>query len=56
MDAPGPSIVVSGPYEEFFKSAFGVWIGGNHFSYGCCRPIGMHEVWMYIGLRQNRVE
>ena len=44
LDVPGPSIAVSGPHEDFFNSAFGIWIGGNNFSDGCCRPIRMHEV------------
>ena len=25
LDGPGPSISISGPHEEFFKSAFGIW-------------------------------
>ena len=33
MDGTGPSIVVSGPHEEFFNSDFGIWIGGNVFRF-----------------------
>ena len=31
LDEPGPSISVSGPHEEFFNSAFALWIGGKNF-------------------------
>ena len=34
MDGPGPSIAVSVPHEEFFNSAFDLWVGGKHFSDG----------------------
>ena len=34
LDGKGPSITVSGPHEEFFNSAFALWIGGKHFSDG----------------------
>ena len=34
LDGPRISMEVSGPHEEFFNSAFGIWIGGNHFSDG----------------------
>ena len=27
LDETGPSMAVSGPHEEFFNSAFGIWIG-----------------------------
>ena len=27
LDMPGPSMAVSGPYEEFFNSALGIWVG-----------------------------
>ena len=29
LDVPGPLIAISGPHEEFFNSAFWVWIGGK---------------------------
>ena len=56
LDGPGPSMVVSGPHEEFFNSAFGIWIGVKHFSDGCCGPISMHKVWRALGLKQLIVE
>ena len=31
IGGPGPSIAISGIYEEFLNSTFGIWIGGNHF-------------------------
>ena len=34
LDGPRISMEVSEPHEEFFNSAFGIWIGGNHFSDG----------------------
>ena len=55
MYEPGSSIAVSGPHEEFFNSAYGIWIGGKHFSDDCCVPIRMHEVCRYLGLRNHRV-
>ena len=51
MDGPGPSISVSVPHEIFLNSTFALWIGGNHFSYGCCRTIKMHELWRALVLR-----
>ena len=39
LDGPGPSIEISVPHEECFNSAFGIWIGGQHFSDICSRPI-----------------
>ena len=30
LDEPGSSMTVSGTHEEFFSSAFGIWIGGNN--------------------------
>ena len=31
MDGPEPSIAVSGTHDDFFKSAFGIWIGRKIF-------------------------
>ena len=56
MDGSGPSIVVSGPHEEFFNSALALWIGVKHFPGGCCRPIRMHELSKALGLSQLRGE
>ena len=56
IDGPGPSIAISGPHEEFFNGDFDLWIGGNHFLDGCCRPIRMHEVRRALVLIQIRVE
>ena len=28
LDGTGPSMAVSRPHEDFFKSAFGIWMGG----------------------------
>ena len=56
LDRPGTLIVVSGPHDEFFNSYFGIWMSKKYFSYGCCRPIRMHEIWSAIGLCQHRVE
>ena len=53
LDGPGLSIAVLGPHEEFFSSDFGIWIGGNNFSDGCCRPIRMQEVCRALGLKHN---
>ena len=53
---PGPSIIFSGPYKEFFNSDFGIWIGRNHFSDECCRPIIMHKVLRALELRHHIVE
>ena len=55
-DRPVPSILVSGPHEDFSNSAFGICIGRTHFSDGRCRPISMHKVWRYLLLRHNIVE
>ena len=52
---PRPLILVSGPHEEFFNSAFGIYIYGD-FLVRCCRPIRMHAVWKTLVLSQNRVE
>ena len=41
---------------EFYNSAFALWIGGNNFSGGLCRPNRMHEVWRELGLSQLRLE
>ena len=49
LGGTGPSISVSGPHEEFFNSAFGIWIGGKYFPNGCCRKIRMQKV--FEGLR-----
>ena len=49
-------IAVPGPHEEFFNSAFGIWLDGKQFSGGCCRPISMHEVWRSLGLSHNILE
>ena len=56
LGGPGPSIAVSGPHEKILNSDFAIWIGGNHFSYECCRPIRIHEVWRDLGLSQLIVE
>ena len=53
---PGSSITVSGPHEDFFNSDFDLWIGGNNFSYGCCRPIRTHKVWRAFRLRHIILE
>ena len=50
-DGPGPYIEVSGPHENVFNSGFGIWIGGKHFSNGCCRSGRMHKLWRALGLR-----
>ena len=50
LDRPGPSIAVSGPHEEFFSGAFGIWIGEKYFSDGCCRPISIHKVPRHLDL------
>ena len=55
LDRPGQSMAVSGPHEEFFNSAFGIWIGG-FFPDGFCRPIRMHEVCRALVLRHHRSE
>ena len=31
LDVPGQPIEVSDPHEEFFNSAFGIWMVGNVF-------------------------
>ena len=31
LDGTGPSIAVSGPHEEFFRSTLGIWIGKKLF-------------------------
>ena len=49
-------MAVSRPHEEFFNSAFGIWIVVNHVSDGFCRPIRMHKVWRTLVLRQQRAE
>ena len=56
LDYPGPLIEFLVPHEEFLNSAFGIWLGGEKNSDGCCIPIGMHKVWKALGLRQHRVE
>ena len=56
LEVTGSSIVLSGPNEEFFNSDFDLWVGVNHFSDGCCRPIRMHKLWRALGLSQLRVE
>ena len=53
---PGPSMTFSVPHEDYFNRVLGIWIGGKHVSYGCCRPISMHKVWRALGLKQQRVE
>ena len=55
LDGPGPSIVVSGPHEEFLDSVFVIWIGVKYFSGGSCRPIRIQELWRALGLRQHIV-
>ena len=53
---PGTLNEISGLHDEFFNSALGIWIGGRHFSNGCCGPIRMHEVWRDLGISQHIVE
>ena len=40
LDGPGPSIAVSCPHEEFFNSAFDLWIGGKHFQMDTVDQLG----------------
>ena len=56
MDVPGPSIALSGPHNEFFRSDFGTWIGIKHVLYGICRPFSIHKVWRALGLSKHIVE
>ena len=44
MEEIGPLIEISCPHEEFFNSAFGIWIGRKYFSDRCCRPTRMQEL------------
>ena len=56
LDGPVPSIAVSVSCENFYNSAFRIWIGGKRFSVGSCRPTRMHKVWRNIGIMQHREE
>ena len=51
LDGPGSSMAVLGTHEGFFNGDFGIWIVGNNFLDGCCKPIRMHGVWRALGLR-----
>ena len=56
LDGTWSSVEVSAPHEEFFKSAFGICIGGKQFSDGCCTPNMMHAVCRSLGIEQHRVK
>ena len=56
LDRPGPSLIVSVPHEEFFITAFNLWIGGKNLLDEFCRPIMMHGVYRALGMIQFRVE
>ena len=56
LDGLGPSIAVKVPHEDFFNSAFRIWINRKYFSEEICRLISMHKVWRDLGLRQHIVE
>ena len=51
LDVPGPSITASGPYADFFNSAFVIWLGGKNLNDENCIKNRLYEVSRDIGDR-----